>query len=298
MEGASRTAILTAQFRAAHSLIDDHPIFEDRFALALSGSSAAEVIGFMAANAPDSCAHVVRLFVSQRSRFMDEEVERAVSSGVDQYVDLGAGLDSFAWRRPDLMSGLALFEVDHPATQEWKRGRLAAAGLSCPPNLHFVGADFRAAGTLAERLAAVGFDPARASIWSWLGVIQYLSHEAVQSTLQAVARLAAPGSKLVASYGVTDDFMEPASVQFTALTRAFTAQIGEPQITWVTPDAMEAGARAAGWPRVRSVDPLSFAPWFAGRTDGLEPVRAEWLLVAERPLHKQPPQEGTRGHVR
>jgi methyltransferase (TIGR00027 family) len=297
MEGASQTAILTAQFRAAHALIDDHPIFEDRFALTLTGSSAADVIGFMAANAPESCAHVVRLFVPQRSRFMDEEVERAVSSGVDQYVDLGAGLDSFAWRRSDLMAGLALFEVDHPATQEWKRGRLAATGLPCPPNLHFVGADFRAAGTLGERLTAASFDPERASIWSWLGVIQYLSLEAVQSTLHAVARLAAPGSKLVASYGVTDDFMEPASVQFTALTRAFTAQIGEPQITWVAPDEMEAVARAAGWPRVRSVDPLLFAPWFAGRTDGLEPVRAEWLLIAERPLHQQPPQEGTRGHV-
>src|SRR5262249_48183229 len=91
MEGASRTAILTAQFRAAHALVDADPIFEDRFALAFAGCSAADVIGFLAANAPDSCAHVVRLFVSQRSRFMEGAVERAVGGGVDQYVDLGAG---------------------------------------------------------------------------------------------------------------------------------------------------------------------------------------------------------------
>src|SRR6266571_610275 len=122
MEGASRTAIMTAQFRAAHALVDRDPIFEDGFALALAGCSAADVREFLAANAPDSCAHVVRLFVCQRSRFVEEEVEGAVGSGVDQYVDLGAGLNSFAWRRPDL------FEVDHPATQEWKRGRLAATG--------------------------------------------------------------------------------------------------------------------------------------------------------------------------
>jgi methyltransferase (TIGR00027 family) len=281
MEGASRTAVMMAQFRAAHALVDRDPIFEDRFALALAGCSASDVTAFLAANAPDSCAHVVRLFACQRSRFAEEEVERAAGRGVDQYVDLGAGLNSFAWRRPDLMAGLALFEVDHPATQEWKRGRLAATGLSCPPNLHFVGVDFREADTLGGRLTAAGFDPARASIWSWLGVIQYLPIAAVQATLRTVAALAAPGSELVASYGVPDELMDPASVEFTELARVFTAQIGEPQITWVAPGDIEAAARAAGWPHVKSVDPASFAPWFAGRADGLEPVRAEWLLVAE-----------------
>jgi methyltransferase (TIGR00027 family) len=143
---------------------------------------------------------VVRLFVGQRSRFA-EVLERAVRGGVDQYVDLGAGLSSSAWRRPDLMAPLAVFEVDHPATQEWKRWRLTACGLACPPNLHFVGADFRAAGTLGKWLTAAGFDAARASVWSCLGVIQYLPLAAVQSTLGAVAGLAAPGSRLVASYG-------------------------------------------------------------------------------------------------
>jgi methyltransferase (TIGR00027 family) len=289
MEGASRTAVMMAQFRAAHALVDRDLIFADRFALALAGCSASDVTDFLAANAPDSCAHVVRLFACQRSRFAEEEVERAVGRGVGQYVDLGAGLNSFAWRRPDLIAGLAMFEVDHPATQEWKRGRLAAAGLSCPPNLHFAGVDFAAADTLAEQLSAAGFDPAQASIWSWLGVIQYLPLETVQATLRAVAGLAAPGSTLVASYGVPDDLMDPASAEFTELTRVFTARIGEPQITRVAPGDIEAVARAAGWLGVRSVDPASFAPWFAGRTDGLKPVRAEWLLVAEMgaPLDRQ-----------
>ena len=98
--------------------------------------------------------------------------------------------------------------------------------------------------------------------------------------MRSVAGLAAPGSKLVASDGVPDDLMEPASVEFTELSRAFTARIGEPMVTCVAPSDIEEVALAAGWPRVRSVDPSSFAPWFAGRTDGLEPVRAEWLLVA------------------
>jgi methyltransferase (TIGR00027 family) len=281
MEHASQTAIMMAQFRAAHAVMDHDPIFEDRFALALANVTAADVTRFLATNAPDSCVHVVRLFVGQRSRFAEEEVERAVGTGVDQYVDLGAGLNSFAWRRPDVMAKLALFEVDHPATQEWKRERLTAVGLVCPPNLHFVGVDFRNVDVLGERLTVAGFDPARASIWSCLGVIQYLPLAAVQSTLSAVAELAAPGSKLVASFGVPDELMDAASVEFAQLSRAFTARIGEPQITWVAPSDMEANARAAGWPRVRSVDPSSLAPWFAGRTDGLRPVRAEWLLIAE-----------------
>src|SRR6266498_1155365 len=271
MEGASRTAIVTAQFRAAHALVDRDPIFQDRFALALAGCSAAEVTEFLAANAPDSCAHVVRLFVCQRSRFVEQEVARAVGSGVDQYVDLGAGLNSFAWRRPELLAGLVLFEVDHPATQAWKRGRLLALGLDCPPNLRFVGVDLRAAGTLGERLTAAGFDPARASVWSWLGVIQYLPLAAVGSTLGAVAGLAAPGSRLVASYGVPDELMDPALVEFTELTRVFTARIGEPRITWFAPGEMAAVARAAGWSRVRSVVRRRWRPGLPDGPTGWSP---------------------------
>jgi methyltransferase (TIGR00027 family) len=270
-----------ALFGAAHALVDRDPIFEDRFALALVGRPAAGLTGFLAATIPESCAHVARLFVCQRSRFVEEEVERAIGRGVDQYVDLGAGLSSFAWRRPDLMARLAMFEVDQPATQEWKRARLKVMGLGGPSGLHFVGADFMAADTLGVRLTATGFDPARASIWSMLGVIQYLPLAAVQSTLRAVACLAAPNSTLVASYGVPVNLMEPASVQFTELARVFAARAGEPQITQVTPSDVEAVAMAAGWRRARSVDPSSFAPWFVGRTDGLAPVGAEWLLVAE-----------------
>ena len=209
-----------AQFRAAHVFDDPEPIFEDTLALELAGLSEANVREFFATNIPPSCADVARLFPCQRSGFVEEEVAKRVRQGVDQFVDLGAGLSSFTWRRPDLMSGLELSEVDHPATQEWKRERIDAVGLESHDNLHFASVDLAGNDDLGERLTAAGLDPGRAAIWSWLGVILYLPIEAVQSTLTAVAELAAPNSTVIASYGVPDDLMEPASCEFAEVGRA------------------------------------------------------------------------------
>jgi methyltransferase (TIGR00027 family) len=147
--------------------------------------------------------------------------------------------------------------------------------------MHFVAVDFTAAESLADALAAAGFDASKPSIWSWLGVIHYLTVDAIGSTLSEVAALSAKGSTLIATFGVPDEFMEPASTEFAYRVRELVANIGEPQITWLPPEDMETTAREAHWPQVSSVDPASFAPWFAGRSDGLQPVRYEWLLVAE-----------------
>jgi methyltransferase (TIGR00027 family) len=275
------TALGSVMVRAAHALHDEDPIFEDTLSLKLAGLSEHDVKAFLEANGPESLGHVARLFQCQRSRFVEEQVAVAADRGVDQFVDLGAGLSSFAWRRPDLMSRLDLFEVDQPATQDWKLERIDAAGFSCPSNLHFAAVDFASEDDLASRLKAVGFEPERPSIWSWLGVILYLPVDAIRSTLTAVRELAASGSTLIASYGVPNSLMDPDSQSFAEITRAWTSQAGTPQITWLAPDEIEALAKAAGWVRVNSVDPASLKDWFVGRTDGLEPVRYEWLLVAE-----------------
>jgi methyltransferase (TIGR00027 family) len=281
MGQANPTALGSAMLRAAHAFFDDDPIFEDTVSIQLAGVSEADVKAFFEASGPESLGHVARLFQCQRSRFVEEHVGLAVDRSVDQFVDLGAGLSSFAWRRPDLMSRLDLFEVDHPATQEWKLELINTAGFTCPSNLHFAAVDFASEDNLADRLKAVGFEPERPSIWSWLGVLLYLPLDAIRSTLAAVRELAAPGSTLIASYGVPDGLMDPASREFAELTRAWTMQAGAPQITWLGPAEIEAVAKAAGWARVSSVDPASFKGWFVGRTDGLKPVRYEWLLVAE-----------------
>jgi methyltransferase (TIGR00027 family) len=281
MEGASQTAILTAMGRGAHRAFDPDPIFEDPYALALADKTESDVAEFFRATAPEHVWHVGRLFVCQRARFVDEAVERAAADGVDQFVDLGAGLSSFAWRRTDLMQRLDLFEVDHPASQAFKRERIDAVGLSRPASMHLVPVDFTAGDSLADALSAEGFDPARRSIWSWLGVIHYLTVDAIRSTLAAVRALAPEGSTLIATFDPTDDCMEPASREFAQIARPLTAQMGEAQITWLAPAEMEELTHDAGWPSVRTVDPVSFAPWFEGRADELQPVRYEWLLVAE-----------------
>ncbi len=280
MDRASQTAVLAAQVRAAHALLDPDPIFEDRYALVLAGATEGDVRQLFAA-IPVACAQVARVLPVQRARYVDEEVGRAVSRGVDQYVLLGAGLDSFAWRHPDLMDEIDLFEVDHPATQAWKRERLEAAGLSCPPRAHFIAADLAAGADLSERLGTATFDPSRASIWSWLGVVVYLDIEAVASTLREIAELAAPGSRLIVSYTVTPDLMDPGSREFADLARAASLDAGEPHLSAFAPAEIEGMAREAGWPRVHSVDPWSLAPWFSNRHDGLAPASYEWLLVAD-----------------
>src|SRR5215211_8002693 len=189
MEKASQTAIVSAQVRAAHLFTDPDPIFADPFALTLADRTEEDVVEFFRSVIPDHVAHVARLFQCQRSRFVEEEVERATERGVDQFVDLGAGLNSFAWRRPDLMQRLQLFEVDHPATQEYKRERVKAIGLACPRNLRFAAVDFTGGDGLADALSAAGLDPTRSSVWSWLGVVVYLPVAAIRATLTAVAEL-------------------------------------------------------------------------------------------------------------
>ncbi len=280
VDRASQTAVLAAQVRAAHALLDPDPIFEDRYALALADATEADVRNLFAV-IPASCARVARVLPVQRARYIDEEVGRAVSRGIDQYVLLGAGLDSFAWRRPDLMAGLDLFEVDHPATQTWKRRRLEALGLSLPPRAHFVGTDLAAGEYLSEGLGAATFDSRRPSVWSWLGVVVYLEVGTIAATMSEIAELSAPGSRLVASYTVTPDLMDPGSREFADLARAAARDAGEPHLSVFSPAEIEGMAREAGWTGVHSVDPSSFTPWFSKRRDGLAPASYEWLLVAD-----------------
>jgi len=280
VDRASQTAVFAAQVRAAHALLDPDPVFEDHYALALADATEADVHDLFAL-IPVACARVARVLPVQRARFVDEEVGRAVSRGVDQYVLLGAGLDSFAWRRPDLMAELDLFEVDHPATQAWKQRRMEALGLSRPPRAHFIGTDLAAGEDLSEGLGAVTFDPARTSIWSWLGVIVYLEVEAIATKMSEIAELSPSGSRLIVSYTVTPDLMDPGSREFADLARAAARGAGEPHLSVFTPAEIEGLARDAGWASVHSVDPSSFAPWFSKRCDGLAPASYEWLLVAD-----------------
>jgi methyltransferase (TIGR00027 family) len=229
---------------------------------------------------PAACARVARVLPNQRARFAEEEVERAIHREIEQYVILGAGLDSFAWRRTDLMAKIELFEVDHPDTQEWKRQRMRVAALRSPANLHLVPIDFEK-DQLQARMMEAGFDRNAPSIWSWMGVVVYLEVGSVESTLRAAADLAASGSRMLASYTVTSDLMDVDSREFDQLARAASAEGGEDHITALAPQEFEAIAREAGWRTADTVDISSFAAWFSGRDDGLTAASYERILIAD-----------------
>jgi methyltransferase (TIGR00027 family) len=281
VDGISQTAILAAQVRAAHALLDEDPIFKDPYAMVLSDASESDIRDLFAL-IPAPCARVARVLPNQRARFADEEVEAAVRRGVRQYVILGAGLDSFAWRRTDLMADIELFEVDHPATQAWKKQRIDAAGLTMPTNIQFIDTDFSGSESLSLRMAEAGFDSERPSIWSWMGVVVYLRADAVESTLRDVAALAAPGSRLLASYTVTPDLMDADSREFDDLAREASAESGEDHVTAFAPNKIETMALISGWQSAHSVNPASFFSWFHQRGDRLTPASYEWLLVADK----------------
>src|SRR5580692_10273814 len=191
----SRTAQRVAVRRAAHQLLDHPLVFEDLFALKIIGPDAAAATQ---AKADGRVSGSFRAFMAVRSRYSEDELAAAVARGVRQYVVLGAGLDTFAWRNrwPDLR----VFEVDFPATQHWKRQRLANVGMEEPPSLTFAPVDFETQ-TLADGLRAAGFRTDQSAYFSWLGVTMYLTREAFESTVAFIGVLPT-GSGVTFDYAV------------------------------------------------------------------------------------------------
>ena len=189
----SNSALTAAAARAAHLVVDGEPvIFADPLAASLLGERAGELLSYHERHGTHPVLAGARTQVTCRSRYTEDAVARAIDRGVTQYVILGAGLDSFAYR-----SGLArrgrVFEVDHPVTQDWKRQALAGAGISVPDSVAFVPADLAASGSLPGPLARAGFDNAAPALVSWLGVTMYLTRDAVPPRAMAISVLAATG---------------------------------------------------------------------------------------------------------
>ena len=179
----SRTALGAAGHRAAHQVLERGFIFSDPLALRILGTDAEAAIA-EAEHEPRKRA--LRLFIAVRTRFAEDALAAAVARGASQLVVLGAGLDTYAYRADP--KGLRVFEVDHPATQAWKRERLAEAAIAIPKTLTFAPIDFER-DTLADGMAAAGFNPARQTFFTWLGVTPYLTERAVFATLGFIASL-------------------------------------------------------------------------------------------------------------
>jgi methyltransferase (TIGR00027 family) len=222
-----------------------------------------------------------RASILARARFVEDLVIEQVARGVEQYVILGAGLDTFAQRRPELASRMRVFEIDQPGPQEWKRQRLIELGLGIPSFLRLVPVDFEAGDAWWERLAASGFDPAKPAIVASTGVSMYLTRDAIMTTLRQVAAFAS-GTTLVMSFMLPIDMLEP-DIRF-AVERAVEGAraSGTPFISFFTPTEMLSLAREAGFKHVHHVSAAALAErYFAGRTDGLRPPNnSEELLIA------------------
>lgn len=301
---AGVTALITAYARAYHAAHDTPKIFDDFLADALF--SAEERAQFdhnltqllplidptLAATQPGSAAALARVMqvyngpiTLSRSRYTEDCLEAAAAAeaaaaeaaaaseaetavGVRQVVILGAGMDTFAFRRPDLLERLDVFEVDHPATQAIKRQRVAAAGWAMPGRLHFVPVDF-AKDDLAGRLIESGFDSAKVSFFSWLGVTFYLPHAVALETLRSLAGLCAAGSSIVFDFIDAEGFDPQRASKRMQFMQWLVRQAGEPMKTFFDPHTLAGELRPLGLEVAETLSPAEIeARYFQGRSDG------------------------------
>jgi methyltransferase (TIGR00027 family) len=262
----SRTAHRVAIRRAAHQLFDHPRVLDDPLALAIIGSEAAEKLRSSQKEAESSIARAFRAFIAARSRYAEDQLAKAIRQGVAQYVVLGAGLDTFASRNP--YPGLRVFEVDHPATQAWKRESLQRAGIEVPQSLVFAPVDFERQ-QLAAELERSGFTPKLPAFFSWLGVVPYLTRESCMATLSFIAKMP-PGSGVVFDFAVDSKLLSWAErVAVYALSRRVAAA-GEPFQLFFRPAQLADELKDLGFQRTEILGGEEInARYFTDRTDGL-----------------------------
>lgn len=261
-----QTARQSAALRAAHSLYGHEPkIFDDRLALGLSGSPQAEVaemIGRVPRASASSCI--------LRSRYTEDRLA-AARYRLDQYVLLGAGLDSYALRMGEALGSLLVYEVDDPPFLEWKRERIAELGLIAPPQLRYAPCDFETT-SIPEALAQTDFDPDSPSFICWLGVTQYISEEAMRATL-AWAGARPPGSEIVLT------FLD-ATARMNIASGSLMAMVGE--LSYYTCERMTELVREAGLSNIEFVsEERANGMFFRNRKDGLVAPQTQRLLSAK-----------------
>jgi methyltransferase (TIGR00027 family) len=258
----SRTALMIARQRAAHQVLDHGSILDDPFALKILREDERDFAN------QHPLASIGRLFTAARSRIAEDALSAAVESGVRQIVILGAGLDTFALRNPHSALNIRIYEVDHPATQAGKRERLVEAQITVPPGLILVPVDFEQ-DDVGERLTTAGFQQNSPAFFTWLGVVPYLTEDAIGRTLDYVSSV--PNSEVVF------DYMEPPeafSEELRQLEKARAEQlvkIGERSDTRFEPAGMEAILRSHGFPDLEDIDFQQIASRFGRAVQSLAP---------------------------
>ncbi len=260
----SRTALRVALRRAAHQIYDSPLVFEDPIAVPILGATYAEELRRTPVRADRPFSVALRAFIVARSRYAEDNLRRAVAAGVRQYVLLGAGLDTFAYRNP--YPELRVFEVDHPATQEWKRDLLSSSDIPVPTNLAYVPVNFESE-SLDGALKAAGFDFSAPAYFAWLGVVPYLTPEAFRETVNFIGALAA-GSGVVLDYGQPRSVL-PFLEQLAHDSLASRVQLaGEPFQLFFTP--AEIAAQLSQFHSIEDIGTEEInARYFHGRADQL-----------------------------
>ena len=299
---AGLSAIAMAYARAYHATHDSPKIFDDFLADSLFTQEEhiqmdqiwAGLLKYidpeLAATNPDpatALAWVVQLtngpMTLGRSRYTEDSLEEAIRKGVRQYIILGAGFDTFAFRRPDLADRLQVFEVDHPATQALKREGVSRQSWNHPMNLHYISTDF-AQESLADALGRSPYDPSQLSFFSWLGVSFYLTREVVFDTLRGIASIAAQGSTIVFDYMDTDAFIPEKVAKRVQLMQWMAEQLGEPMKAGFDPLTLGADLDRLGLRLEENLDPAAIeARYYQGRSDryhAVEHVHFARVVVA------------------
>jgi methyltransferase (TIGR00027 family) len=277
----SLSAQRVAALRAVHQLLDEPLVLSDPIALSLLGATTEAALRNDPFALNDPMSRGLRGMLVARSRFVEDELSRCVAAGVRQYLVMGAGLDTFAYRNPYRDEGLRVFEVDHPGTQRWKQQLLAEAGIGVPASLTFVSADFEH-DDLGNALRQAGFRADQSACVSWMGVTMYLTAEAVLATLRTVAGFAT-GSCLCFDYRVPVTMLNPVERAIDAVMGQQIAALGEPWLSSFDPMQLQLQLLELGFSSAASATPEQInLRYFARRKDGLRTGGGVCIMCANK----------------
>ncbi len=270
----SRTALAAAAHRAAHQVLEQARLFYDPLALRILGPDAMAMVHEAAEHLS---SRRMRVFIALRTRFAEDALAQAAGRGVRQLVVLGAGLDTYAYRSP-FGARLRIFEVDHPATQAWKREKLAEAGIAAPEWLTFVPIDFEQE-TLAGGLASVGFDPTQQTFFTWLGVVPYLTEQSILGTLGYIAAVTG-GAHVVFDYSDPPESFDPQLRAYHDGRAARVAELGEAWISHFAPAYLHAKLSGLGFTEIEDLGPRQIASRYFPNRPAAAPEAGGHILRA------------------
>ncbi len=255
----SKTAELAALGRAYHTLRSSRHVFRDDLAPSMCGPNwqivmSSRILTWIVTNTLMKRVTPIIPLIYTRARFGEDCLETALTNGVTQYVIIGAGYDTFGFRRTDLRDSLAVYEIDHPATQNMKFQRMKAAGIDEPDNVRYIGCDL-AAETVHEALKRTDYDPEKPAVFSWFGVTYYLTEDTVRRTLVGLAEGSAAGSSIVFDYLATSQSILPAYRGLRNTLTEFVAKRGEPMLSDFVPEDLPEILSELGYSEIENLEP-------------------------------------------